>query len=288
MESEVNLSVSNILRTLAPVFLVLFCAFSPAISLAGLIWDPVGSALSDSSFNPFGSDGVQTVNLGSQFAFPFEGDTVQSISVATSGIIWLNGANTSQCCILSSGPTTSEQAFDQGPPRIAPGWADLRPDLGGSVDVNQISDADGTRTVVTYQNVPTNPSDLSQTVSFQVQLYTSGEIIFSYLQFNGTSLGSNFATVLGLTPGVGSSPDTIVDFTTLQSVGPVTSVFDYAQLSPGFSLSGDSFIFTPIQGTDSFQLSAAASPEPSTLLPIAGIFFFFAVILTRQKRIPKY
>jgi hypothetical protein len=286
MKSEENLSVPSLSRKLSPIVLVLLCALLPAVSRASLIWDPVGNPLSVSSFSPNGSDGVQTVNLGSTYAFPFEGTTYPSINVTTSGFIWLGSAsNGSQCCILGSGEMTTETAFDQGPARIAPGWADLRPDLGGSVDFNQISDANGTRSVITYLNVPTNPSNLSEDISFQVQLYTSGEIIFSYMQFDGISLGSNFATVIGVTP-IGPTSPTMTDFTTLQMLGPVTSVFDYVQLSSSFSLAGDSFIFTPV-ANDQLQISSPL-PEPSTFIPIAGIFFVFAAILTRQKRILRY
>jgi hypothetical protein len=288
MESEDILYIPNRSRKLAPAVLVLLSALLPAASRASLIWDPVGTALSPGNFiDTNASDGLQQVALGAQYAFPFEGTTFQSVYVTTSGFLWLGGFNGSQCCILGNGQPTTETAFEQGWGRIAPAWADLRPDLGGSVDVNQISDANGTRTDITYLNVPTtNPANANATVSFQVQLFTTGEIVFSYLQFSGASLGSNTATVIGLTP-LGGTPQN-VDFTNLQSTGPVSSVFDYLQTGSGFNLSGDSFIFTPVGNTDTFLLSASSTPEPSTLIPTAGVVFLFALIFTRRKRISKY
>ena len=284
------MSVPKLFPKFAPVVLAALCALLPATSSASLIWAPVGTALSPANFvDSNASDGLQAVNLGAQYAFPFEGTTYQSINVTTSGFIWLGGINGSQCCILGS-PSAALNDFENNAARIAPVWADLRPDLGGSIDVNQITDASGSRTVITYLNVPTsNPANSNATVSFQVQLFTTGEIIFSYEQFAASVLGSNAAAVIGLTNGV-NGPGTMqsVDFTNLTTSGPFSSPYDYLQASSGFNLSGDSFIFTPFASTDQFLLTSA-SPEPSTLIPIAGAFFFSTVIsFIRQKRNSKY
>ena len=203
----------------APAWAVrpVLCAILPAASRATPLRETnLGSALNPAAFMDSGgvneSNGLQTVSLltgGAQFAFPFEGTTYDSIIVATSGFFWLGASNTAQCCILGSS-TVAESQFEGSPARIAPGWADLLLNLGGAVYFNQISDAGGDRSVLTYLNIPTDPSDPSnpaEEVSFQVQLYATGKMVFSYMQFGSTSLGTNQAAVIGITGGGDFSPE---------------------------------------------------------------------------------
>jgi hypothetical protein len=296
MYSEVSVSFPGSLRHCAavrsgaPAWTALFflCVIAPQATRATLIWEiNIGNPL-PGVFLPSASDGLQSVNLGAQYAFPFEGTKITSINVATSGLIWLNtSANTSQCCILGNS-SAALTAFEQGPARIIPGWAALQPGPAGPVDFNQISDANGTRTVLTYYQVPTS---LTTNVTFQLQLFTTGEIIFSYLQFGGTSLGPNPATVLGLTGGGDFSPN-MFDFTALQPGVPATltgaSIYDYLPTS-GLNLSGDSFILTPTPlGTPAgWVITAAGTPEPATFIPAGIILLLFAFISTRRIRITK-
>jgi hypothetical protein len=297
---------------LASTLGLLFCALSPSASRASLIWESnVGSALPLSGFlangvsgAPTPANGLQIVPLDAQHDFTFEGGTVTSLMVATSGFVWLQfsnnppQSNTAQCCVLGN-MIDAKNFFEQGVARILPGWAALRPDLGGSIDFNQISDANGNRTVVTYQNVAT---DATHTVSFQVQLFTSGQIIFSYLHFDATSLGPNLATVIGLTSGGDFSPLT-VDFQNILAGNPLTtgssSLFDYLAVANGLNLSGNSLIFTPITGgtttpgggaqaLNGWTVAAATVPEPATFIPAAGTLLLLTFIRIRQKRITKY
>jgi hypothetical protein len=295
MYSEVSVSFPGSLqrcavRSGAPAWtaLVFFCVLAPQASRATLIWESnIGNPL-PGTFSPSNSDGLQSVVLGAAYAFPFEGTNVTSLSVATSGLVWLNtSANGSQCCILgNSGAALT--AFEQGPARIIPGWAALQPGPAGPVDFNQISDANGTRTVLTFYQVATSPST---NVTFQLQLFTTGEIIFSYLNFSGTSLGPNAATVLGLTSGGDFSPN-MFDFTALQPGVPVTvtgaSIYDYLPTS-GLNLSGDSFILTPTPaGTPAgWVVTDASTPEPSTLISTAAAILLLAFTRTRRIRITK-
>lgn len=273
-----------------PVLLLLSAAL-PIKSHATLIWESnIGSPLNPADFSPNTTNGLQTVNLGSQYAFPFEGTTYNSVSVATSGFLWLGTPNTAQCCILSNS-TAALTAFEQGSARIVPGWADLLLNLGGSVDFNQISDTNGTRSVFTYLNVPNdsaNPANPAEQVSFQVQLFTSGQIIFSYMQFDRASLGTNAATVIGLTGEGDFSPDA-VDFTQTPFSTSSASLYDYQTLTSGnFSLTGDSLILTPMGNGWQVTSVPAVTPEPSTFLLVAGTFLLFAILRIRQKRITDY
>jgi len=283
---------------------LVLCGLLPSTSRASLIWESnVGSALPLSGFlangvsgPPSPSNGLQIVNLDVQHALIFEGVTYSSLNIATSGFIWLGSdQNTAQCCILGNS-MDALTSFKQGPARIAPGWAALRPDLGGQIDFNQISDAGGNRTVITYQNVAT---DATHNVTFQVQLFTNGTIIFSYLNFDGTSLGPNVATVLGLTAGGDFSPD-LVDLLNVLAGNPVdtnsASLFDYLSVTKGLNLSGNSIVFTPKTisgvgsgGTNGWLVSAAvAAPEPSSLIPVAATLFFLTFIYKRRTRTTKY
>ena len=71
-----------------------------------------------------------------------------------------------------------------------PVWTALRPDAGGTVNVNQITDASGARTDITFNNVATDFNNQHQT-SFQVQLFTTGKIIFSYQDLVSSDFQSN-------------------------------------------------------------------------------------------------
>ena len=279
---------------------LVLCGLLPSPSRASLIWESnVGSALPLSGFLangvPTPSNGLQVVNLDAQHALTFEGNLYTALNIATSGFIWLgSNQNTAQCCILGT-KTDALTSFEQGAARIAPGWAALRPDLGGSIFFNQISDANGNRTVVTYQDVAT---DATHSVAFQVQLFTSGQIIFSYQHFDGASLTPNLATVIGLTPDGDFSP-AMVDFLKILAGTPqdtsAASLFDYLPVT-GLDLSGNSIIFTPqtisgvgSAGTNGWLVSAAvATPEPATFIPVAATLFFLTLIYKKRTRTTKY
>jgi hypothetical protein len=106
------------------------------------------------------------------------------------------------------------------------------------------------------------------------------------MQFDGASLGSNQATVIGFTPGGDFSPQPF-DLTTLQPGDSVpfdfASLYDYLPVTGSLSLSGDSFLFTPTR--TGWTVAALGSPEPSTLIFMAGAFLLFAYTLCRPKRI---
>ena len=285
MNSEGRLSVlvaGGRIRTWA-VLILLAAAFSP-VCHAGFYWDTPGTALTNFN-NP--SSGLDTVNLGAAYAFQFEGVTYNSIIVSTAGFIWLGGSNTNQCCVLTD-PVSAGNYFNSGAARIAPGWADLLTNLGGSVDFNQITDASGARSVITWQNVPTtSPANASAEVTFQLQLFTSGQIIFSYQSFNWADLGSNTATVVGVTPG-GAAPYLPVDFTTLGGSMSIPSggIYDYLSSSanPAMDFSGQSFILNPT--ADSVTVTSSV-PEPSTMIPVAGFLLLASSIRSRKLRSTK-
>jgi hypothetical protein len=294
MKSEVELSVARIRQRSwrdgampSRILLLLLCALIAPVSHASLIWDNnFGTQLVTANFldQPGGSsnpsDGLQTVQLDPQYKFSFQGSTYDSIIVTTSGFVWLGASNQAQCCDVGSFPDTINN-FEDGPPRIAPGWADLRPDAGGGIYFNEITDSLGSRTDITWANVATDPSDLAN-VTFQLQIYTNGQIIFSYLNFDSASLGPNLATMIGLTPLFGDPH--AVDIFNLPQSSNSASVYDYLTTGgAGFNLDNQSIVFTP-NGPGWNLTSTVPTPEPATFLPAGGIIFLLAYIHNKRKR----
>ena len=144
--------------------------------------------------------------------------------------------------------------------------------------------------MITFAGIPSD-SSTSDPATFQVQLFSTGEIIFSYMLFDSNSLGSDGA-LIGLTSAGNSSPVAINLASVLAgtplttSPTPTTSIYDYLQQDGSFSLTGQSLVFLP-QTNGGFLITDGA-PEPGTLLPTAGVFLLSAIILFRQKRITKY
>ena len=250
--------------------------FSTAVCHASLIFDNIaGTAI------PFAtSDEVHQVILPAGYTFSFEGAPVHSVFVTSSGFVWLENPNTSQCCTLAP-QSAVENLIATNPARIMPAWTALRPDVGGTVSYAQVTDTQGARTDVTFSNVATDFNNLHQT-TFQLQLYTSGMIVFSYPDFVSSDFQSVQAVILGLT-GVNPSSPVAVDFTQVpMTIG--NSVYDYLSTSgPAFNLTNQSLVFTPLQA-GGFQVGTTLTPEPSTFLPGAAGIFALALIRSRQKR----
>jgi len=270
---SVSRRFANHAGVLGWLVLLVFCVLMPARSRAGLIWDNnIGAALPNASFSPSSSDGWQNVNVPPAFAFPFLGTTYTSLFVSTSGFVWLGGQNGGQCCAVSSNPPLALDFFANGSPRLSGGWASLRPDVSGTVNVAENTDAAGSRTVITYNNVATDTINAHH-VTFQMQLYTTGVIIFSYQNFSSADLGANTATLIGVTRGQALDTPVAVDFTSL----PLTigdSAYDILSVNPGFDLSGQSLVFTPRARNAGFDVAAALVPEPSTFLFAASAILF--------------
>ncbi len=281
---------------LAWLVLVFLCVLWAPASRASLIWNSdLGTQLPDSGFTFDSSPtdptlgGLQSETL--DFSVPFDGSSYSAVNIATSGFLWLGTlTNGAQCC--DEGGTDMLDLFQNGPPRIAAGWYDLRPDLGGAIYFNDIYNPSGTsEAVITYVNVPSNANG-TDTATFQMQLFSTGVIIFSYMQFNPTSLGPDLGALIGVTSGEGA-PDAATDLSSVLaaqiystcSPGPtcVGGVYDYFQPGDNLTLTGQSIIFTP-QGANGFQVAIQGAPEPATFLPAAAFFFLLAANRLRRKR----
>lgn len=266
---------------LAWIVLLTCCALLPARSQASLIWDSnIGSALPNGSFSPLSSDGSQNVTIPNAYAFPFLGSSYTSLYISTSGFVWLGGQNGGQCCVLST-PSVAVSDFENGSPRLSGGWAALRPDVSGTVNVAENTDASGSRTVITYSNVATDATNLHH-VTFQMQLFTTGVIVYSFQDFTSGGLGANAATLIGVTRGQALDTPVAVDFTSLPLTIGYSSYDILSTSSPGFNLSGDSLVFTPLANGSGFQVTSASTPEPGTF-GLAGAAILLLVF--RAKRL---
>ncbi len=133
------------------------------------------------------------------FAFPFFGTTYSSIYVNSDGNLTFNKPDADSSA-RSLGRMTA------GPPRIAPLFDDLNPAaVAGGVRVS----SDSSRVVVSWVRVPEWVSSGSSPFqTFQVKLYRSGRIEFSYA---GASPSS---AVVGIAPGALKGETTLLDFRT--------------------------------------------------------------------------
>jgi hypothetical protein len=253
---------------------MLFGLLAPA-SRASFIWNTnLGAAISASTFDT--DNGVVPETL--DFILPFEGTDYtasNSLYISEAGFVWLGGHNTPENTGVGS-LGQAEQLFDQGSPRIAPAWYDVDPDLGGNVYFNQTSD----EAIITFDAVPSDSSG-DATATFQMQLFSTGEIIFSYMLLDSSSLGSDPAALIGVTPGQGDSA-VAVDLQNALAGQPMTvpsqGLYDYLQ--PPLDIVDQSIIFIP-QADGSWALNPV--PEPATLIPAAAACLLLCAMPKRKR-----
>jgi len=116
------------------------------------------------------------------FGFPFYGASFTAVRVCTNG--WLSFTSTKTT--YSNPDTLPDGGFSLPENLIAPFWDDL--DLAGAERITY--DSDATRFVVQFTRVSRFAS--SDELTFQVVLYPSGRIVFSYLAMMGVR---NSATI---------------------------------------------------------------------------------------------
>src|SRR5713226_5985011 len=135
-------------------------------------------------------DGTSSIALG--FLFPFQGATYATATVSSNGFLQLGGSNGSRCC------NGFVSTFLAGFPTISPFWFDLYPPGGGAVKLNTFPG----RAVITWDGVPGFSSGPGNT--FQMQLLSSGQIIFGYVQADNTTV-TGHQVLIGVTPGGGAA-----------------------------------------------------------------------------------
>jgi len=142
-----------------------------------------------------GDDDSKKVDFTSGFSFPFYGTTYTSVFVNSDGNLTFTEKDDA---------STPRDVFRtlEGPPRVAPFFADLNPSAGGEVRVLQ----SGTKFRVTWKNVPEFGTQNSNT--FQITLFKNGNI---QAVFSSSVAGDDAVT--GISPGnTGTGQTLFVDY----------------------------------------------------------------------------
>jgi hypothetical protein len=186
-----------------------------------------------------GCDDCGTV-LPIPFNFSFRGNSFNQINLSSNGFLFLGTAPSG-----STGDFTPSVAeFLSGPARVALMWADFFTPGGGSIKYNNsFSD----HVVITWDGVPFFPFN-SPRNTVQMQLYSNGQIIFSYMTLNPLVTGASNTALIGITPGNGAPDPGAVNFASAISfnTGSQGTVYELFQgQGTQLGLDGMSFIFTP-------------------------------------------
>jgi FecR protein len=186
-----------------------------------------------------GCDDCGTV-LQIPFNFSFRGNSFNQINLSSNGFLFLGTAPGG-----STGDFTPSVAeFLSGPARVALMWADFFTPGGGSINYNNsFSD----HVVITWDGVPFFPFN-SPRNTVQMQLYSNGQIIFSYMTLNPLVTSASNTALIGITPGNGARDPGAVNFASAISfnTGSQGTVYELFQgQGTQFGLDGMSFIFTP-------------------------------------------
>ncbi len=201
----------------------------------------------------------QTVTLPLPFSLPWNGGTVDAISICSNGYVWL-GVETSVDW------SDSEAEFLSQGPRLAPCWDDLNPSAGGAVYYNETA----TQVSVVWQDVPyfgqtTNLANMELVISI------SGTIYFHYGANHSVHTSS---AITGITVGGGATPNAL----DISGNPAIVGATGYELFAGGaFDLSGLTLALTPTTATD-YQVSQTSLPGcPATqgpnLTPAASTTF---------------
>ena len=228
------------------------------------------------AFAPNADDGTVVINFG--FAFPFLGNTYTSGSLSSNGFLWLNPAN------ADAGLAGDVSSFLSGDPRIAGGWVDL---VTSNVDFNTFG---GNRAVITYAGAEEFGGN-STPYSFQMQLFSTGRIVFGYNSFETPATFNNI--LIGVTPG-GSAADPgssdLLNATPFLTAGG--TVYQFIPTNGiGGTFEGSNIIFDP-NGAGwnvTAQPTVTTTPEPGTLgLLGMGVTAFVGIVRRRRMRRPTH
>ncbi len=154
-------------------------------------------------------DDSVAVQLG--FSFPFYGSAYARVELNSDGNLTFGRSD-----VATSARDLGR--FLDGPPRIAPFFADLNPESGGTISYHSASDG----IVFTWNAVPDFDSSANRN-SFNVKLFTNGSIEFTYGPILSTS------AIVGIAPGNSVGGVNAVDFSgglpTSNLTGALAEVF---------------------------------------------------------------
>ncbi len=137
------------------------------------IWEDISSVGTEINYN---SDDQLSASLNLGFTFPFYDNNYTSLAVCSNGFLSFSGSDT-QWDNMDIPNSITPNNF------IAPFWDDLSPQNSGSV--YYYSDVANQRFIVQFTDAP-HYSTVSGTYTFQVQLYSTGEIYYYYNNMRNT------------------------------------------------------------------------------------------------------
>jgi hypothetical protein len=223
-------------------------------------------------------DSVSDISLG--FMFPFFGQNYTSATVSSNGFVQFGGSDSARCCNADS------STFVAGYPTIAGAWFDLYPpgNTNGGVYLNTST---ANRAVITWNAVPEYGQ--SQTApyesTFQIQLYSTGEVILAYDQFSVPGTVNGHIALIGLTPGGGGadpgSTDLLGATYPMSPSGTVYQLFPNQNNTPTAAAAAGAVA----DGLDLtfFTTAPSSVPEPSTLV-LFGLGTMALVAFRRRAR----
>lgn len=137
-------------------------------------------------------DGIDVVAL--PFPFVFYGTTYTEISISSNGNLQFgsqNGAYANDC--ISEGPIPAMGDM------IAPFWDDLDARLAGTIDIDTVGTAPNRIFIVEWDQVPYFGNELTETVTFEVQLFEeTNDILFLYEDVSLLNSNNGRSATVGL------------------------------------------------------------------------------------------
>ena len=180
--------------------------FDAEAAVNGILLNPAPAS------NPenIGDDGTRQLPLG--FFFPYFGNSYTGVFVNSDGNLTFQEGDTAIT-------QRSLARFLNGPPRIAPYFADLDPSVSGQLTYFSSS----TRFVVTWSAIPDfSSTGVGPRETFQVAFQPDGRIAFSYNGINGSE------AVVGISPGQFTALPTLLDLSQTTGTnfsGPAAEIF---------------------------------------------------------------
>lgn len=286
------MNMKSLLGAAAMATLTTSTAF--ATTFTPVIWETnFGSVVSDASDN---DDYQEKLNLS--FLFPFASVSYGSVWMGSNGGLQLDDGSDQAGNDDDIGYEVwadFDEFNDDGTPTIFPFNTDLDPEDGG-VGTAYFNDF-GNRAVFTWDGFATNETDDVALVTFQVQLFDTGTIVFGYDgMFAGPGQSALNDLDVGILVGISNSDGTDNGGSDLSN-GPFstssTTIYELwcydsvdscdggrpGPLNSAFDLDQTNVIFTPNSG-GGFDVSNTAAPAQVSAVPLpaGGLFLLSGLV----------
>lgn len=243
---------------------LVFLLSATASQAAPPVWEAdFGAPIAFSSTD----DGTEDVQL--DFDFPFAGSNYTVASVNTNGGIALASALGDEVYIDYD--IWDEDYFESdftnlGNPSLLGFNTDLNISNSGTIYYNSF----GNRAVFTFELIPSYENDDEPFITFQIQIFQDGRIIYGYNGLFGDLIDDlDQGIVIGISDGVGDTPPGGIDYTeavphsggtTIYQIwcydSPTnTDCFEKGQDNRGYDLDQCNLTFTP-DGSDGFTVTS--------------------------------